>query len=40
MHEHPQMSEVLHLIATAKEQTDEIFTETKQLEVRARHLVT
>ena len=34
------MSEVLHLIATAKEQTDEIFTETKQLEVRASHLVT
>ena len=34
MHEHPQMSEVLNLIAAAKEQTDEIFTETKQLEVR------
>lgn len=28
------MSEVLNLIAAAKEQTDEIFTETKQLEVR------
>ena len=36
MHEHPQMAEVLNLIAAAKEQTDEIFTETKQLEARVR----
>ena len=36
MAEHPHMSEVLNLIAAAKEQTDEIFTETKQLEARVR----
>ena len=36
MAEHPQMSGVLRLIANAKERTDEIFTETKQLEARVR----
>jgi len=35
-HEHPQMSEVLELIQRSRLKTDEIFTETKQLEARVR----
>jgi len=34
--EHPQMSEVLELIQRSRLKTDEIFTETKQLEARVR----